>query len=391
MTDPVARLTEAFADRYGGPADIVTRAPGRVNLIGEHTDYNDGFVLPAAISASTWIAARRRSDHAVNIVALDMDDANDSFDLAAISRAGAPSWALYPRGMTLAMQQAGYALVGADIAITGTVPQGSGLSSSASLSVGFGLALATLAGLEDIGATTLAQLAQSAECDFVGTKCGIMDQLASARGQAGAALLIDCRSLDCVPVPIPAGTAIMIVQSGIVRGLVEGEYNLRRRQCEQAASSLDVAALRDGDLTMLADANSRMDGLSYQRARHVITENARTLAAADALGAGDLQTMGRLMAASHASMRDDFAITLPPIDQLVAILTAAIGDQGGARMTGGGFGGAVVALLPMASVAAVSEAVRRNYKTPAGTEPIIVIEQASDGASVTHRSQQSNG
>lgn len=380
MIDPVESLRAAFAAIHGGPPDVIARAPGRVNLIGEHTDYNDGFVLPAAIGASTWIAARRRADQHVHVCALDMGNASDHFDLARIDRSSASQWALYPRGMALAMQHAGYNLVGADVAITGTIAQGSGLSSSASLSVGFGLALAALSDFDDIHPATLARLAQAAECDFVGTKCGIMDQLASACGQAGAALLIDCRSLDCTPVTIPDDTAIMIVHSGIVRGLVEGEYNLRRQQCEAAATALGVRALRDADLPMLEAARDRLDFTIWQRARHVISENTRTLAAAQALAAGDLPAMGRLMGESHASMRDDFAITLPPIDNLVAILVEAIGDQGGARMTGGGFGGAVVALLPTDKLPNVMAIVTERYRTPDGRAPHMLVEQASAGA-----------
>lgn len=386
MTDPAATLRSAFRQHFGAAPDLIARAPGRVNLIGEHTDYNDGFVVPAAIGCATWVAARRRGDERINVLALDSAGATDSFavDTDAMA-AGAEPWARYPRAMAWAMQQAGHRLGGADIAITGTIPQGAGLSSSASLLVATGLALAALAGAEDIDRTALARLAQTAECEFVGTRCGIMDQLVSARGEAGAALLIDCRSLSCAPIAIPAATAIMIVHSGITRGLVEGEYNARRAQCEAAAAALGIPALRDADPAMLEAAQCRMDDTAWRRARHVITENARTLATAEALRSGDLAAMGILMAQSHASMRDDFAITLPPIDRLVALLADAIGEQGGARMTGGGFGGAVVALLPADRVAEVSAAVRAGYATPAGAPPLIMVEQASAGAGIIER------
>jgi galactokinase len=206
-----------------------------------------------------------------------------------------------------------------------------------------------------------------------------MDQLVSARAVAGAALLIDCRSLECTPVSLPDDLAVMIVHSGIERGLVDGEYNLRRRQCEAAARHFGVAALRD--LAELPEPGG-LDPVAYSRARHVVGENARTLAAAEALRAGDLASLGALMAESHAAMRDDFQITLPAIDGLVELLQQAIGSAGGARMTGGGFGGAVVALLPATEVERVRAAVLAGYRTPAGEPPLIMIETPAAGASL---------
>jgi galactokinase len=239
----------------------------------------------------------------------------------------------------------------------------------------------------DTDPTRIAQLAQTSEIEAVGTNCGIMDQLVSARGQAGNALMIDCRSLDCHPVPLPEGLAIMIVHSGISRGLVEGAYNERRAQCEAVAGALGVTALRDADMAMLDTVADRIDPVAMARARHVITENARVLEAASALSAGDLERIGVLMAESHASMRDDFEITTPAIDELVALLQRAIGSEGGARMTGGGFGGACVALMPQSRVEQVTAAVREGYRTPAGSEPLIMIERASEGASILSSAQ----
>ena len=376
------RVRAAFAEAFGGAPDCIARAPGRVNLIGEHTDYNDGFVLPAAIGACTLVAARARADRQVNIVAGDFGNAVSSFalDEPILAASGQP-WSNYPRGMIAAMQADGTVLPGADLAIAGNIPQGSGLSSSASLTVATGTAFNALTGL-NLAPERIARLAQAAECDFAGTHCGIMDQLVSARGEAGHALLIDCRTLHCQPVPMPDDLAIVIVHSGIVRGLVEGAYNERRAQCEAAAALLGVAALRDATLDMLEAARLRLDPLGFARARHVITENARTLAAAAALERRDLTALGRLMARSHVSMRDDFAITLPPIDRLVGVLQEAIGTEGGARMTGGGFGGAVVALLPLGAVTRVTEAVRGAYRTPDGDAPTIVSETAAQGATV---------
>ena len=373
-----ARVSAAFAGQFGGRPDLVVRAPGRVNLIGEHTDYNDGFVLPCAIGPSTMVAAGKRADSEVHVIAADFGDATDRFDLETVSHSQ-QGWANYVRGMIDALQKAGFALTGANLAIAGNLPKGAGLSSSASLEVAVGRAMLALTGT-DIDRTHLAQIAQGAECDFVGTKCGIMDQLISAQGKAGHALLIDCRSLVMTDAAVPADIAIMIVHSGVTRGLVEGHYNERRRACEAAASAMGVAALRDAAIDMLEAAG--LDPVMHARARHVITENQRTLDAAAALAKSDVKTLGQLMGESHASMRDDFEITVPAIDRLVDILQAAIGDEGGARMTGGGFGGACVAVLPADRITHVQALVEREYQTPSGEKPLIMIERPGPGVEI---------
>jgi galactokinase len=375
-------VRSTFAACFGAAPNLVARAPGRVNLIGEHTDYNDGFVLPAAIGVQSVVAIRRHSDAQIRVVAADYDNAMNSFSIdEPIVKCGS-GWANYVRGTVKALLDAGFAACGADILISGTVPQGAGLSSSAALEVAIVHAFKTLCGFEDLDPTRSALIAQAAECDFVGTSCGIMDQLISARGEAGNALLIDCRSLVTTAVPIPNDLAIMIVHSGITRGLVEGAYNERRQQCEAVARHFGVAALRDVELLTLQDAERHLDAAEFRRARHVITENQRTLDAAVALRLDDRIALGHLMEASHASMRDDFDITLPAIDALVDILQSAIGNAGGARMTGGGFGGAVVALLPRDRVAHAESNVRERYRTPTGAPALIMLEQASQGASV---------
>jgi galactokinase len=373
-----AQVIAAFAGHFGTAPDLVARAPGRVNLIGEHTDYNDGFVLPCAIGPATMVAASKREDKRVHLLAIDFDGATDTFELNAIGHSE-QGWSNYVRGMIDALQKAGHELSGANLAIAGNLPQGAGLSSSASLEVAVGQAMLALVGTK-IDRTRLAQIAQAAESDFVGTKCGIMDQLISAQGKAGNALLIDCRSLELTDAPIPDDVAIMIVHSGVTRGLVEGHYNERRRQCEAAAGAMGVAALRDADLEMLASAG--LDPVTTARARHVITENKRTLDAAAALAKSDLKTLGRLMAESHASMRDDFAITVPPIDELVTLLQTAIGEEGGARMTGGGFGGACVAIMRTARIDEVREAIESSYATPDGKSPLIMVERPGAGVSL---------
>lgn len=373
-------LTTLFRNSFGTSPALMTRAPGRVNLIGEHTDYNNGFVLPCAISKQTMVAVRPRTDGMVNIVAGDLDCATTSFCLnTAILPDATAAWSNYVRGMASLLQAEGLELSGADMAILGDMPQGAGLSSSAALETASGLAFATLAGQPDFDRTRLAQIGQRTEHEFAGCNCGIMDQLVSARAEAGSALLIDCRSLEVQPVSLPADLAILIVHSGISRGLVDGEYNARRAQCEAAATYYGVAALRD--LQTLPDQGA-LDSVAWGRARHVITENARTLAASEALRSDDLARMGRLMAESHVSMRDDFEITLPAIDRLVSILADAIGDAGGARMTGGGFGGAVVALVAKGRLDAVIDAVCHHYQTPDRGPPEIMVEQPSAGASL---------
>jgi galactokinase len=374
------RVIASFAGRFGHAPDLVVRAPGRVNLIGEHTDYNDGFVLPCAIGPATMVAISKRHDNHVDVMAADFGDARDQFGLESpLERNPEQPWADYVRGMMSALQNAGYALSGAKIAIAGNLPKGAGLSSSAALEVALGKAMLACADI-DVDNTRLAQIAQLAECDFVGTKCGIMDPLISAQGKAGHALLIDCRSLGLTDAPVPDDVAIMIVHSGVTRGLVDGHYNARRRQCEAAATAMGVAALRDATLDMLEAAG--LDPVTKMRARHVLTENQRTLNAADALAKSDLAAFGMLMAQSHLSMRDDFEITVPPVDALVAMLQKAIGAQGGARMTGGGFGGACVAVMPRAKVADVQAAITAQYRTPDGDIPIIMVERPGPGVAI---------
>ncbi len=349
--NPRDRAVAAYRDAFGqGPARL-TYAPGRVNLIGEHTDYNDGFVFPCAIDRGTAVAVGPASDAMIEVVSADYGE-TDRFDPRAPFEA-APDWRMHVRAVAAVFRARGIAIAGLRIAIAGDVPQGAGLSSSASLGVALGAAFDPSGALTP---TELALIAQAAENDFVGCACGIMDQLISARGEAGAALLIDCRSLEATPVPLPADMAVLIVHSGITRGLVDSAYNARRAACEAVAAHFGIAALRDLDAAALAAGEAALDPSAYRRARHVVTENARTLAMPAALAASDWATIGALMAASHASMRDDFEITLPEIDRLAATLSTAAGGVGGARMTGGGFGGCVVALTRQDRLPALKQA-----------------------------------
>jgi len=373
--------TQTFEAAFGSKPAHIVQAPGRVNLIGEHTDYNDGFVLPCAINHGTVIAASPRQDSIVRVVAADYRGEIDEFRLdTSIEPKSDVLWPNYVRGVVKYLQEFGLPLRGADLALAGDVPQGAGLSSSASLEVAVAQAFKTLQGFTDLSPTDMALIAQRAENRFVGCNCGIMDQLISARGEVAHALLIDCRSLEAQAVPMPDNLTVMIVHSRVRRGLVDSEYNTRRQQCEAAAKHFGVKALRDLDLATLEAHASELDPVVLRRARHVITENKRTTDAAGALAAGDLRRMGGLMAASHNSMRDDFEITVPAIDRLVQILQEAIGEIGGARMTGGGFGGCVVALMPQDKVESVRAAVEREYRAPTGEAGTIYVCRASAGA-----------
>ena len=372
MTTPATRAVAHFRAAFGTDPVALYRAPGRVNLIGEHTDYNDGFVLPCAIDRQTVVAVGPGEDGCA-VVAADFAE-RDAFALALpIARAG--GWRDYVRGVA-AEVLAERAVPPVRLAIAGDVPLGAGLSSSASLEVA--VALALTGGALDAQAAAL--LGQRAENDFVGCACGIMDQLVSAAAVADHALMIDCRTLARTPVRLPADGAILVIDSGVRHRHTDSGYNDRRAECERAARHYGVAALRDLDEATLRAGRDGLDDVAWRRARHVVTENARVLAAATALAAGDLVTMGRLMAASHLSMRDDFAITVPAIDRIVALADAAIAGQGGARMTGGGFGGSVVALLPRHAVDRVGAAVTAGYRTPDGPPPTIAVYAAAAGA-----------
>ena len=376
------KTLEIFADKFGYPATITIKAPGRVNLIGEHTDYNDGFVLPCAIDYETVIACAQRNDRTIRVIAADYDNDEDSFSLdEPILHSDTHPWANYVRGVVKHLMLRNKDFSGADMVISGNVPQGAGLSSSASLEVAVGQALKSLYDLP-LDGVALALNGQEAENQFVGCNCGIMDQLISALGKENHSLLIDCRSLETRAVSMPKNAAVIIINSNVKRGLVDSEYNARREQCEVAARFFGVKALRDVDPALFFSIQDELDPVVARRARHVITENDRTLAAADALASGDLKRMGELMAESHASMRDDFEITVPQIDKLVDIVKEVIGDKGGVRMTGGGFGGCIVALVPEDMVEKVRYAVEQQYQAHSGLKETFYVCTASQGAGV---------
>ena len=377
LTQSVQQVFEQHFDY--APTHII-QAPGRVNLIGEHTDYNDGFVLPCAIDYQTVVAAATRSDSLVRVIAVDYDNASNTFDLSQ-PLAFDPDcmWVNYICGVLKGLLEKGYAISGMDLTVSGNVPQGAGLSSSAALEVVIGQMCKVLWQLP-LTQQEIALNGQWAENHFVGCNCGIMDQLISAEGKADHALLIDCRSLETQAVKMPENMAVMIINSNKKRGLVDSEYNTRRAQCEEAAEFFGVKALRDVSLETLMAHYLDLDSVVAHRARHVITENLRTQEAAIALSQGDMVTLSHLMAESHASMRDDFEITVPEIDALVSMIAEVLGEQGGVRMTGGGFGGCVVAVMPPELVAEVKAAVEARYESETGLKETIYVCQAMSGA-----------
>ncbi|MBE3657694.1 galactokinase [Vibrio navarrensis] len=380
MSELIQKVKSAFQTVLGYTPTHLIQAPGRVNLIGEHTDYNDGFVLPCAINYQTVVAAAKREDNLVRVVSVDYGNALDEFDITQeILFQPDKMWANYIRGVVKCLLARGYPFGGADISVSGDVPQGAGLSSSAALEVVIGQTFKELYHL-DISQAEIALNGQQAENEFVGCNCGIMDQMISAQGKDNHAMLLDCRSLETEAVSMPEEMAVVIINSNKKRGLVDSEYNTRRLQCEDAARSFGVKALRDVTMEQFKAKVAQLDETVAKRARHVISENERTVEAAQALRAQDMKRLGELMAQSHASMRDDFEITVTEIDTLVEIVKGVIGEQGGVRMTGGGFGGCVVALVPPALVEPVKAAVEEKYPQATGLSASIYVCQAKAGA-----------
>ncbi len=354
MTDALPDKAAAlFRDQFGTAPDGVPFAPGRVNLIGEHVDYNDGLVLPVPIAAGTAVAWKRSSGDETRVRAADLGE-EDSFAPDSPHKPEAVDWRSYVRGMAAQWESELPAL---DLLITGNLPRGSGLSSSASLCIALGRAFAEATGTE-IDPTSLAKMAQRTEHEYAGVACGIMDQMAVAAGKPGHAMLLDCRDLSYRHFAIPDDWAVLIVDSGVTRGLVDGEYNARRRQCEAAASPLGVSSLRDVSVGELASAD--LPEPEASRAQHVVSEIARVKAATKALLASDLPRFGNLLREGHASLRDLFEVSHPAVDELVARLQGLVGEEGGARMTGAGFGGSVVVVLPKSRADGVADALDKD-------------------------------
>jgi galactokinase len=379
----VSELRDAFTARFGVHPRLVVRAPGRVNLIGEHTDYNEGFVLPIAIDRATFVAARSRADRTVRVYSVNFEE-EDSFSLDRIERSEAHPWSNYVRGVVKGLLARDLPLVGADLLVESDVPLGGGLSSSASLEVSVGYAMQLLNNINLLG-EELALLAQGAENSFVGMQCGIMDQFMSALGRAGHALLLDCRDLSYTPIPIPPDVRVVVCDSGIRHSLVGSEYNERRAACQEAVRLLrqampKITALRDVSPDQLTAHAELLPPEILKRARHVVHEIWRTQRAAQALVRGDLKQFGALMYQSHESLRDDYEVSVPEIDALVAIARGLPGCYG-SRITGGGFGGSTVSLVSVGAVKTFATELAARYKAQLGVEARVIVCTPSEGVS----------
>ncbi|MDP9351750.1 MAG: galactokinase [Chloroflexota bacterium] len=376
------RLREEFERRFGRPPTLAARAPGRVNLIGEHTDYNDGWVLPIAIPYEVNVAASPREDGQVRVVALDLD--KEATFPAGDAEPSEELWQRYPQGVVVELSQAGHSPVGLDAVYTGDVPVGAGLSSSAAVEVAFVRLFARASDIT-LSGPEIALLSRRVENEFVGVPTGVMDQFISALGEAGLALLLDCRSLEYrhIPINLP-GVSVVVMDTGARRELASSEYRKRRAECQAAVERLrerlgDIRALRDVTSEDLQANSDLLDEVQRKRARHVVEENERTLQAADALAAGDARRIGQLMAASHASLRDLYEVSSPELDAVVEI---ACGVDGviGARMTGGGFGGAAVALVEERAVEDLQRALAAEYRRRSDHEATVWVCKAAQGA-----------
>lgn len=377
-----SRIVERFQRVFRGTPRVFS-APGRVNLIGEHTDYNEGFVLPVAIEQRTYVAASPRSDRVLCVHSADLDESR----LVRLDQRGARSgsWLDYVEGTARALEDRGVRLPGADMLVTSDVPRGAGLSSSAALELSVGFALASLAGGGEPDRLLLALSGQRAEHEWVGTQCGLMDQYIAAFAKPGHAILLDCRSLVGSAVPLDLGSAcIVVLDSRVKHELATSQYNKRRAECEQgvrviAADRPAVRSLRDVTLSVLAEYEGRLDPVVLRRCRHVVSENERTLDAVAAFERGDLPRVGRLMVSSHESLRRDYEVSCEELDFLVERACEHPGVYG-ARMTGGGFGGCAIGLVETSAAGGLIEKVRVDYTRRFGVPPQAFVTRSSAGA-----------
>jgi galactokinase len=374
-------IDERFRERFGGSPRVYC-APGRVNLIGEHTDYNDGFAMPAAIEFYCWVAVGPRVDRKLNLYSEEFS-ASAEVDLASGAIGPTKSWSDYPIGVALELQKAGIGLRGADLLIESEVPIGAGLSSSAAIEVATALALAELAGASpDRG--QLARLCQRAENEFVGARVGIMDQFVALHGQKDHALLLDCRSLTFESLAIPDSVKLVISNTMVKHELASGEYNRRRADCEEAVRRLSTAipsirALRDVNLVQLEQHRGLLTDVIYKRALHIVSENDRVLDSAQALRSGDIERFGKRMGESHRSLRDLYEVSCRELDLMVDLAYQQKGVYG-ARMTGGGFGGATINLVDARHAGEFKEKIAKAYQRETGLMPQIYICKPAEGA-----------
>ncbi len=370
----VEQLRASFRERFGGEPRVF-RAPGRVNLIGEHTDYSDGFVMPVAIEFATYVAAAPGADRKLRV---HSDNYGTTEEIAVVSAQRRQHWSDYIAGVAVELQRIGLDVPGTNLEITGSVPLGSGLSSSAAIEVATALALLAMAG-KHAGRNDVALVCQRAENSFVGARCGIMDQFIACNGRAGHALMLDCRSLEFQLVPIPEGLSIVACNTMVRHAIAGGEYNQRRRQCEDAARKMGVSVLRDVSLPDFQRQEHALTEGERKRARHVIAENTRVGEFAEALRADDRARIGSLMAESHRSLRDDFEVSCRELDIMVELANQVDGAIG-ARMTGGGFGGCTVNLVRDDAVDRFRDHIAREYERATGRKPEIYVTRAAEGA-----------
>ncbi|MEM1098145.1 MAG: galactokinase [Planctomycetota bacterium] len=382
--EQLRHAAQQFTGHFGSPPTHAAAAPGRVNLIGEHTDYSGGFVLPMAIDRQTTAVAKPRADRTVRLRSTGIDgEATINLDQTVTALPGDDplSWTNYLRGPIELGRQEGLEFSGFDCVVDSTVPAGGGLSSSASLEVAMLTLLEALSGTKH-DPVRKALIAQQAEHEFAGMPCGIMDQFISAMGKPGHALLIDCRDNSTRDVPLDdPDVAVLIINSKVKHELTGGEYAERREQCEAAARTLSIDLLRDADAKQLEAAKSDLDAIAYRRARHVIGENQRTLDCADAFAARDYEKVGELMQASHASLRDDFEVSTPELDALVEI-ASGLPSVIGSRMTGGGFGGCTVSLVKRDAADGLAAEISQQYVARTGVQPDAFVTVPSAGARI---------
>jgi galactokinase len=380
----LSTIVERFHARYGATPRVY-RAPGRVNLIGEHTDYNDGFAMPAAIEFYCWVAIGPRQDRVLSIYSEEFSSSVET-DLSAATQP-TKSWSDYPIGVALQLEQAGFRLRGANLLIESEVPIGAGLSSSAAIEVATALALAeqssSLPG-NPPDRVQLARLCRKAENEFVGARVGIMDQFISLHGQKDHAILLDCRALTFESLAIPDSVKLVISNTMVKHELASGEYNRRRADCEEAVRRLaavlpGIRALRDVSLEQLEKHRGTLSEVIYKRALHIVSENARTLDAAEALRVGDIERFGKRMAESHKSLRDLYEVSCRELDLMVDLAYQQKGVYG-ARMTGGGFGGATINLVDARHAGEFKEKMAKAYQKETGLIPQIYICKPAEGA-----------
>jgi galactokinase len=377
----VEELTNAFTQLYGAQPRIY-RAPGRVNLIGEHTDYNEGFVMPMAINSSTYVAVSRRDDSVLRIYSGTFKE-EASMDLAHVPARGRKHWSDYPFGVAIKLQEAGHAISGANAFVHSEVPLGSGLSSSAAIEVSTGLGLLDISG-QKIDRLQLAKTCQKAENEFVGARTGVMDQFICCFGKAGSAVMLDCRSLESQALAIPDDVKLVVCNTMVKHELASSEYNARREQCEEGVSILsshlpNVKSLRDVSVEDVNKFKEELGEAVFKRCLHVAAENDRVRAAAGALQQRDLKRFGHLMHKSHESLRCDYEVSCYELDLLVD-LAKQIEGVFGARMTGGGFGGCTVNMVAETAVNEFTRAIKTGYDDATGRDPEVYVCTAADGA-----------